>query len=298
VKTEPRTRRVEPDLDAEQEIDLGRYGRAVAARWWLPVLGIVAGAAIGYVLALGDTQVWRAQALVYLGQPFTPNGSAQLQSLATNPSAVREIARSTATIRRAAAVSGMTQPELRRGVSTQAVEGNVARLGQTPLVAVSVRGDGPPRRIGLAANEIARIVVGNPSVSGYVNTKIETLEEELDASQAELDSLNERIDAATAAARNPSLTAIDKLVALSSAGVLEQRRAAVLENRLNAKNLLALAEDVERPRIADRAAARRVTAQSRRNSIAVGALIGLVLGLGAALLWDAVAPRFARRPGL
>jgi hypothetical protein len=296
VQEERRRRPVEPDLDAEQEIDLGRYGRAVATRWWLPVVGLVAGAALGYFLSLDETQVWRAQALVYLGQPFTPNGSAQLQSLATNPSTVRELARSTATIRRAAAASGMTQAELRRGVSTQAVEGNVARLGQTPLVAISVRADGPPRRIAVAANEIATVVADR--VSGYVRTKIETLEEELAASEAELNSLNERIDAAAAAAQNPSLSPVEKLVALNAAGVLEQRRAAVLENRLNARNLLALAEDVERPRVADRAAARRVTAQSRRNSIAVGALIGLVLGLGAALLWDTVAPRFARRPGL
>jgi uncharacterized protein involved in exopolysaccharide biosynthesis len=92
---EQRRDRVEPDLDAEQEIDLGRYGRAVAARWWLPLIGLILGVAIGNIAASRGTEVYRAQALVYLGQPFTPNGSAQLQSLATNPSTVREIVRST-----------------------------------------------------------------------------------------------------------------------------------------------------------------------------------------------------------
>ena len=32
-----------PDLDAEQEVDFGRYWRLIAQRWWLPVIGLVAG---------------------------------------------------------------------------------------------------------------------------------------------------------------------------------------------------------------------------------------------------------------
>ena len=31
----------------EQEIDVRRYWSAITARWWLPVLGLIAGAAIG-----------------------------------------------------------------------------------------------------------------------------------------------------------------------------------------------------------------------------------------------------------
>jgi hypothetical protein len=59
-----------PDLDAEADVDLGRYARALAARWWLPLAGLIAGAAIGYVLSLGGHQVYRAGATVYLGQPL------------------------------------------------------------------------------------------------------------------------------------------------------------------------------------------------------------------------------------
>jgi hypothetical protein len=40
--------------------------------------------------------------------------------------------------------------------------------------------------------------------------------------------------------------------------------------------------------------ARKTTAQSRRNSIVVGAAIGLLLGLAAALLWEPVATRLRR----
>ena len=45
------------DLDAEQEVDLGRYWSAIVARWWLPVLGFVAGAFIGYLTSLGNKDV-------------------------------------------------------------------------------------------------------------------------------------------------------------------------------------------------------------------------------------------------
>ena len=36
------------DLDAEQEVDLGRYWNAVVARWWLPLAGLLVGALIGW----------------------------------------------------------------------------------------------------------------------------------------------------------------------------------------------------------------------------------------------------------
>ena len=69
------TRR-DPDLDAEREVDLGRYADALVARWWLPVLGLLIGVVIGYLLSLGGKDVYRAEATVYVGTPFAPSGAA------------------------------------------------------------------------------------------------------------------------------------------------------------------------------------------------------------------------------
>ena len=77
-----------PDLEAEREIDLRSVWERIAARWWLPVLGAALGLLIGFALALGGGQVYRAEALIFLGQPFTPQGGGQIQSLATNPRTV------------------------------------------------------------------------------------------------------------------------------------------------------------------------------------------------------------------
>ena len=40
----------DPDLDSEREVDLGRYLDALVARWWLPLLGLVVGVILGYLL--------------------------------------------------------------------------------------------------------------------------------------------------------------------------------------------------------------------------------------------------------
>src|SRR5918999_3947966 len=154
----------------EQEIDLRRYWSAVAARWWLPVVGLLAGAAIAYALSLGGADVWRGQALVYLGQPVTPSG-AQVQSLSTNPAAAGEIAGSGSAQRFVERRAGMRRGELAGNVSVAAVSGNLSRLGQNPLVRVRV--EGATRRVAQAANALARIVVAR--VSLYPAQKIRTL---------------------------------------------------------------------------------------------------------------------------
>ena len=80
-----------PDVDAEEELELGRYWNALLTRWWLPLVGLVAGIAIGYVLSLGGHQVYTAKSTIYLGQPLSPQGSSQIQSLSNNPATVKQV---------------------------------------------------------------------------------------------------------------------------------------------------------------------------------------------------------------
>ena len=60
------------------------------------------------------------------------------------------------------------------------------------------------------------------------------------------------------------------------------------------EQLLTLAQTVEQSQVITPARATKTTARSRRNWVLVGALIGLVLGILAALLWEPVA-RVVRR---
>ena len=83
---------------------------------------------------------------------------------------------------------------------------------------------------------------------------------------------------------------------ISREDVLEQRRATLVDSRTSTQQLLIVAQLVERARVVSRASAVNTTARSIRSSLLVGALIGLVLGLIAALAWDPVVTRAGRRP--
>src|SRR5207302_10933462 len=121
-----------PDLEAEQELDLGSLWASVVARWWLPVAGLVAGAVLGYIVALGGGATYQAEATVYLGQPLSPSGGAQVQSLATNPTTVREIIHAESTIRTVAHSTGLSLAKLRSSISSQPVTGAITKAGQPP----------------------------------------------------------------------------------------------------------------------------------------------------------------------
>jgi uncharacterized protein involved in exopolysaccharide biosynthesis len=282
----------EPVLDAEEEIDLARYATAVAARWWLLLLGLVAGVLVGYLLSVGGAEVYRAQALVYLGDPLAPSGT-RVSTSTTSISSLRELVTAEASVRRAAAASGLRPARVRSGIFLQQVSGGTARTtGQPSLVNVGVRG-AAPRRVADAANELARIAVAD--VSRYVNAKIAALEGQIASANGELESLDRRIEASSRAAeRGSGLSETERLIALFNAGVLETRRATVLQTRSDRQQLLALAENVERPQLLKRAVPREVTAQSRRNSLVAAGAIGLLLGLFAALLWEPAARRLGR----
>src|SRR4051795_880242 len=276
-----------PDVDAEQEVDFGRWARTLAARWWLPVGGLVIGLAVGYLLALGGSQVYKAEALVSLGIPFTPNGGGQIQSLATNPRTVSEIIRSESALKDAARHAHVRVGALRGQVSTRSISGGVGvRATGTPIVGISVKGTRPVR-VEEASNRLAAIVVSR--LSPYVRTIIQTLQTELRSQQTQLDSLTPRISALNAAIRTQGLAPLDKLVLVSQIDNAEQRRGQLVDLITATRGQLALAQQIESPQILQKAAAVQTTARSKRNSVVVGGIIGLLLGAIAALLWDAAA---------
>jgi uncharacterized protein involved in exopolysaccharide biosynthesis len=286
-ETRPRERPL-PELEAEREVDVGRAARQVAARWWLLIAGLVAGMVGGYLLALGGGDFYKAEATLSLGQPFTPTGSAPVQSLATNPSTVGRLARTEEALVVASRVSGMRVNELRGNISTSTVSGVNRRTtpGVNPLVELSVQGE---KRLQTqrAAKALAEYVVRK--VSGYVRVKIQSLNEELQALEQAERSLEERLAAQEAALRAAQgRDAIEQLVLVSQKDNTEQRLAVVTQDRLETRGLLALAENVEQATVVTAPIAVETSARSTRNSIVVGGLIGLLLGALAALLWEPV----------
>ena len=266
------TRNREPDLDAEQEVDLGRYARAVVVRWWLPVAGLVVGAIVGYLISLSGSQVWKASATVYLGQPYSYPGNTPLQSQQTNPTSVGTIVKSEDAIETAAAVAALKPGQLRGHISTQTISGGNASVGgtrvqQAPLVRITVQGP-TARKSRIAANSLARQVT--EKLSPYAVAKIKLLDERIASDKQQVDTIRR------AASGNPAL-----------AVVLGQ----VLQDQLTAQQQLVQAQQVEQPSVLTHAAATKTTARSRRNDVVVAAFLGFVLGLIAAIAWEPIAAR-------
>jgi len=279
------TRR-DPELDAEREVDLGGYLDALVARWWLPVLGLVIGVVIGYLLALGGKDVYRAEATVYVGTPFGPNGTAPVQSLTTNPNTVTRLARGQQTLQEVAQKSGMSVRELRAGVSTRPIKSGTAKTAPNQFYAVTV--EGPKRgEVNAAAQAIAEKIVA--ATGGYARLKVDTFKKEIASDQQQLDAIDAQAKQVQQQMSSASQT--ERLTLGTLLLTMEQRRGTLEQDRLQARQLLALAEQVELPQIIDRGSALKATARSSRNSIAIAGLIGLIIGLLAALFWDPVAER-------
>lgn len=281
-----------PELDAEREVDLRSYWDRIVAHWWLPAAGLAVGLVIGYLISLGGSQVYRGKAVVYLGQPLSASG-VQIQSQATNPSTVRTIVTSEATIDSVARKVGLKPSQLRGHISTQAVSGNITRLGQNPLVSIAVTGS-LRGKVAHAANELAKAVVASPALANYANTKITNLSALIANEQSALNSLDKNIKAQQAASNAPGLSTTDRLILTNTLNGLIQQRLVTVQQLTTNQQLLALAKDVEAPKINTRAVAIKTTARSRRNSVLVAGLIGLILGTIAALLYEP-ARRVVRR---
>jgi uncharacterized protein involved in exopolysaccharide biosynthesis len=288
--------REQPELDAEQEVDLRSVWSRIVANWWLPLAGLVVGAIIGFALALGGGKVYEAETLLYLGQPFTPQGGGQIQSLATNPRTVSEIIRSEGALKAASRESGIPVGQLRGKVTSAPITAVGQSRLLTPLVEIKVKGSAPGR-VATAANALADRIV--QSVSEYPDAKIEVLNEQIDALNGELQEIDRRVDRANAELEtilaSEQLSLVERLLLTtninSTIGFNEQRRGTVQTELLNARQLLSQAELVEKSRVVEPAVAATTTAQSGRNAALVGALIGLLLGCAAALVADRVPVR-------
>jgi len=285
-----RARRRAPELDDEREIDFGRIGRSILDRWWLVLAAVLVGALLGYFSSVSSGEVYSARTTIYLGQPLSPTGNAQIQSLATNPSTVSEIVRSDEVVAKVAEDLGIQPRALRNGISTRQIvaagTSASARANTNPLVQIAVRGDWKGDTTARAANTLAEEVVTR--VSEYVDVKAKALQDRLDAENRELEAIDVKIDRLNELAAQGGPNADTDLILASLA---EQRRGQLVEDKTDTETLLTLARNVERGKQVTIAQASRVPAQSSRSSIIVGALIGLLVGIVLALLWTPVMRR-------
>jgi hypothetical protein len=137
--------------------------------------------------------------------------------------------------------------------------------------------------------------VTSPALASYSQTKISNLRTLVQGEQEALSSLDTNIKAQQAALTGASgLSTTDRLILTNTLNGLVQQRLTTVDQLTTNQQQLALAEDVEAPQLITRATATKTTARSRRNTVLVAGLIGLILGGIAALLYEP-ARRVVRR---
>jgi uncharacterized protein involved in exopolysaccharide biosynthesis len=254
------------EIEFEQEVDFGRYLRKLAHGWWLILAGLVLGAVIGVALTLGGNKLYKAKATIYLGQPLAINSSAQIQSLSTNPSTVSTLVHDSGVLDQVSKQSGLPLKKLRAGISTATVQGSLSKLGQTPLVSISVQANAPRKAVTDAANDLAKTVLAR--VSDYPTAKIAILQAQIASDKSQIAAIDKRLNVIDAA----SSSSTEQLVLLTRRGTLS-------DEMQTDQLLLAQAKTVEQGKIVTAAKkASKAAGRSRKSGLLVGGVLGLLVG--------------------
>jgi uncharacterized protein involved in exopolysaccharide biosynthesis len=274
-----------PDPDAEREVDLARWRRAVVRLWWLPVGGLIVGAILGGLYSLRGGSHYKASSLISLGQPVSPGG-ALVNGFYSNPRAIALITSSASAQSGAEAAAGLANGALRGNVSVATV-GSATGAGATratPLISLTVQGANP-KKTAAAANALAAVVVKR-TTAPYVGTKIATYHTVLQTTQKQLASISDRIAAADNAIKAGNLDPINKLVVVTQLDTSLQRQGNLLNQLSSTETQLAFSQNVESAKVITVAQSVKASAHSRSSSILVGALIGLIIGAIVAVVSD------------
>jgi uncharacterized protein involved in exopolysaccharide biosynthesis len=271
---------------AEREVDLARWRQALVALWWIPVAGLVVGAVLGVLFSLRGSTTYKASALISLGQPVSPGGVV-IASFGTNPRAVALIVSSASAQAAAEHTASLPSGALRGKVSVAQV-GSATGTGATratPLISLTVQG-GHAKKTQVAANALAARVVAL-TTAPYVGTKIATYVQVLNTTNSQLASISLRLAALNKAVKESHLSALDQLVLISQVDNAEQRQGNLYDQKATTQQQLAFAKNVESAKVITAARSQKASAHSRRSSLLVGALIGLILAAIAAIVVDA-----------
>jgi uncharacterized protein involved in exopolysaccharide biosynthesis len=280
-----------PDPEAEREIDLRRVWDRVRRQWWIVAVGVVAGAIVGSLYSVSGGRLYEATARIAPGQAFSPSG-APVEKYLTNQLAINEIATSEATIQEAAAKVGIPASRLRGTVSTAGVT-STGTTSTSPrsavLIDINVR-QRKKKDAEDAANTIAAIV-RRTTTSRYIRLSLSLYDTRINNYNSRLKTLGQRIDYLDNALKQPGLSLNEQLLLAIQLDQAQATQGQTIDSMTTAQQQRILAEDVQLTQIVQEAKATKTSARTRRTSILVGALLGLIGGMAAAILVDRRANR-------
>jgi hypothetical protein len=297
----------QPAETRTNEVRVSEYAKRAAGRWYVIVLTIVV--AVGLVVLKGVSSThgqYDATATVYMGQPLAPGGGVLAYPPYANPSAVTHVITSDSAESAAARAAGVPPAALSGRVTAHLLSSTTSTTSGTKTTAgnsfYSVEAQGPwgARKAGTIANTLAALVA--QSANTYVNQKIAILDDSISTEQATI----QRLTANNAIAQ----TTADRLARgagtdASKAAILATLLSGISSNTANINGTqsqlslnrlqLVSAKNIESAYVSTKANGHSVSATNRRSSLIVAAFVGLIVGIGLALAWDALRRRPANR---
>ena len=168
--------------------------------------------------------------------------------------------------------------------------------GPPPTISINVEGPWTRTKVQAAANSLARSLIDY--ANRYTTMKTDLISGRVATEKAEMKVLQDvqrRAHANLARIDSSSAAPLDK-VAASSPFVSDLSAAAdqigtLTLNLTNDQVALVAAKDIESSQFIAKAAGHQVSAATRRSSLIIAAMVGLIVGIGLALAWEALSSR-------
>ena len=279
------------------------YARRAAKRWYVIVFAVVAALLLVFLHGVSAaTKQSSAAASVYLGQPFGPGGSSVLVgSPLSNPTISITYVTASQQIDAAAKAAGIDHSNLRSHVSVLASGGagtgaKATAASGPPTITITVEGPWTKRKVQTAANTLAQALIG--FANRYTTVKAKLISQRIVIEKSQLKAFTEaeqqahkNIDLIDASNAQP----LDKVAAespfVSDLETAASQIGSLTENLTNDQVSLVAARDIESASFISRASGTRVSAATRRHSLIIAAIIGLIIGIGLALAWESLRMR-------
>jgi hypothetical protein len=298
---------VTPPAEPAGEVRVTEYARRAARRWYVIVIAIVAAVLLVFLHGVsGATNTSTAAASVYLGQPLSLGGGQVINGTPfSNTNISVNYVTSPIQIAKAAKAAGIDHRSLRRHVSVIAQSPAGTAKSTTggsgpPTITITVEGPWTRLKVQRAANTLASSLIG--FANRYTSLKARSTAARIAVEKHQLAMYAEvqrRASNDLAAIDKSSGSPLEKAAAeapfVTAMGNAATQIGTLTTALTNDQTSLAATKDIESASFIARAAGRRVTATTRRNSLVIAAMVGLIVGVALALAWEALRAR--RQPG-
>jgi hypothetical protein len=294
---------VTPPVQPAGEVRVTDYARRAAKRWYVIVFAVVAAVLLVFLHGVSAaTKQSSASASVYLGQPFGPGGSSVLAGTPlSNPTISITYVTAPKQINTAAKAAGINPRLLRSHVSVLASGGAGAGAkpvtgGGPPTITITVEGPWTKHEVQTATNSLANSLIA--FANRYTTLKAKLIAHRIAIEQAQIKTFTEAERQAQkniATIDNSSAPPLAKVAAespfVSNLETAAAQIGSLTEGLTNDQLALVAAHDIESASFISRATGHGVSAATRRHSLIIAAIIGLIVGIGLALAWEALRRR-------